>query len=227
MLNEGHMMTRVLIVDNHEMVRNGLRDMLGINDDIVVVGDANDGRQAIEMARELEPDLVIMDVRMPEIDGVTACREIIKSRPETKVLMLSIYDDDNDIFASIDAGATGFMIKNVTQDDLCKVVDIMRKGQSYFHPIIAKKMADKFRKLSVREKEKTTITNLLTRREIEILELLGRGLSNADISKALFISDGTVKSHISHLLRKLDRRDRTQLAIYAFEKGLVEKNSIR
>lgn len=220
-------MTRVLIVDNHEMVRNGLRDMLSTNDDISVVGEAADGREAIELAGKLKPDLVIMDVRMPEVDGVTACREITQRHPQTKVLMLSIYDDDEDIFASIDAGATGFMIKNVTQDDLCKVVDILQRGQSYFHPIIAKKMADKFRKISDREKDKTTMYAQITRREIEILELLGRGFSNADIAKALFISDGTVKSHISHLLRKLDRRDRTQLALYAFEKGLVESDPIR
>lgn len=219
-------MARVLIVDNYEMVRNGLRDMLTTNDDISVIGEASNGRQAVKMADELKPDVVIMDVRMPDVDGVTACREIKKQRPETKVLMLSIYDDDKDVFAAIDAGASGFILKNVTMDDLCKVVNIINQGQSYFHPIIARKMADKFRKISGKEKERTTMFSTLTRRELEILELLGRGLSNADIAKALYISEGTVKSHVSNLLRKLDRRDRTQLALYAYEKGLVEKDLI-
>lgn len=210
-------MTSVLVVDNHEVVRRGLRTMLESNPNLNIVGEATDGGQAIRLAETLSPDVIIMDVRMPKVDGVTACRRIRETRPESKILMLSIYDDDDDIFAAIDAGASGFMIKDTTSEDLAKVIEIVADGYTFFHPIVAQKIADRFRHVSEREKRRFSLFGSLTRREIEILEHLGRGRSNSEIASDLYISEATVKSHISNLLRKLDRHDRTQLALFAQE----------
>lgn len=214
-------MTTVLLVDNHELVCEGLKAMLTVESDIDVVGTAHDGTQAVRMAADLAPDVVLMDVRMPKKDGVTACREIKESAPDSKVIMLSTYDDDRDVFAAIDAGASGYLIKDLTTDDLVKAIDCVHQGKSFFHPIIAQKIADKFRGISQHEKDKLRLFSVLTSREVEILSYISHGASNSDIAKALYLSEGTVKSHVSNVLRKLDKRDRTQLALYAVKIGLV------
>jgi DNA-binding NarL/FixJ family response regulator len=214
-------MTSVLLVDNHEVVCEGLKAMLTDGTNIEVVGTAYNGNQAITMTRELAPDIVLMDVRMPVLDGVAACREIRQSSPASKVIMLSTYDDDKDVFGSIDAGASGYIIKDTSTNDLVRAIDIVASGQSFFHPIISRKIADKMRGISQREKARFRLIANLTRREMEILAYVSRGASNADIAEALFVSEGTVKSHVSNILRKLGKRDRTQLALYAVEKGLT------
>lgn len=214
-------MITVLIVDNHEMACEGIKAMLKTGEDIDVIGIARDGVQAVQMTDELNPDVVLMDVRMPGKDGVAACREIKAKSPDAKIVMLSIYDDDSDVFASIEAGASGFVIKDLSARDLVKAIDVVGNGRSYFHPIISQKIADKVRAASGLEREKFKIFASLTKREIEILGHICDGASNAEIAKELFISEGTVKSHVSSILRKLDKHDRTQLAIYALKKGLT------
>lgn len=214
-------MTTVLIADNHALVCEGLKAMLNVESNIEVVGTAIDGAQAVRMATDLSPDVVLMDVRMPDKDGVDACREILEKVPSIKVIMLSTFDDDRDVFAAIDAGASGYLIKDLTTDDLVNAIENVHQGKSFFHPIIAQKIAEKFRGISRHEKDRVRLFSVLTKREIEILDLISHGASNADIAKALFISEGTVKSHVSNVLRKLDKRDRTQLALYAVKIGLV------
>lgn len=214
-------MTKVLIADNHEVICEGMRAIIDLSPSLTVVGMAHDGQQAVTQAEDLAPDIIIMDVRMPRMDGVAACKAIKKAVPDTRVLMMSVYDDDRDVFAAIEAGASGYLIKDFTPKDLFTALDTIQRGQSYFHPIIAKKLADRFRHLSNRQRDKLSLFANLTRREMEVLELLGGGLSNKDIAKELFVSECTVKSHISNILRKLDKHDRTQLALYALEKGIV------
>lgn len=214
-------MTKVLVADNHELVCEGLKAILETREGVNVVGLAHDGQQAVRLSEELSPDVIIMDVRMPRMDGVAACKEIKKLAPKARVLMMSVYDDDRDVFAAIEAGASGFLIKDFSSHDLFGALNTIQRGQSFFHPIIAKKLADRFRHLSNRQKDKISLFANLTRRELEVLELLGRGLSNREISKELFVSECTIKSHISNILRKLEKHDRTQLALYALEKGLV------
>lgn len=222
MRNPGvELLITVLIADNHALVCEGLKAMLNVEPNIEVVGTAIDGAQALRMAAELKPDVVLMDVRMPDKDGVDACREILEQVPSTKVIMLSTFDDDRDVFASIDAGASGYLIKDLSTDDLLNAIEHVHQGKSFFHPIIAQKIADKFRGISQHEKDRVRLFSILTKREIEILDLISHGASNADIAKELFLSEGTVKSHVSNILRKLDKRDRTQLALYAVKIGLV------
>ncbi len=195
--------------------------MLNIEANIDVVGTASSGAQAVHMTTDLSPDVVLMDVRMRDKDGVEACHDIIEASPSTKVIMLSTFDDDRDVFAAIDAGASGYLIKDLTTDDLIKAIDVVHRGKSFFHPIIAKKIAEKFRGISNHEKDRLRLFSVLTSREVEILDLISQGASNADIAKALSLSEGTVKTHVSNILRKLNKRDRTQLALYAVKIGLV------
>ena len=171
------------------------------------------------MTEELTPDVILMDVRLPGMDGVSACREIKSKGSSSKVLMLSTYDDDKDVFEAIDAGASGFIIKDTTSRDLVEAIKVVARGKSFFHPIVSQKIADKMRGFSSREKSRLRLMSSLTHREIEVLAFISRGASNADIAKELFISEGTVKSHVSNILRKLGKHDRTQLALYAVEKG--------
>lgn len=215
-------MTRVLVVDNHELVREGLQTILDCENNVEVVGTASDGYSAVRLSQELSPDVIIMDVRMQRMDGIEACRKIKKALPETNILMLSIYDDDGDVFKAIEAGASGYMIKDFSSSDLLKALEAVGQGNSFFHPIIAKKIANKLCNISDREKEKFSLFANLSKREVQILELIGKGLSNKDIADFLFISHGTVRSHVSNILRKLSKRDRTQLALYAKSAGIVD-----
>lgn len=217
-------MIKVLVADNHELARQGMRAMLEAEKTLEVVGEAKDGMQAVSMAKELSPDIILMDVRMPRMDGVTACREIKKSMPERKVVMLSIYDDDDDVFGAIDAGASGYLIKDFTSEELIHALDVVQQDQSFLHPIVTKKLSRKFRNISDKEKTKMRLFTNLTRRELEVLQMVCQGLSNGEIAKALFLSEGTIKSHVSNILHKVNKRDRTQLTLYAIENRMTEKS---
>lgn len=207
----------VLLVDDHAIVRQGLRSFLELQDDIEVVGEASDGREAVAMIKELLPDVVLMDLVMPHMDGIQAIRETRKLSPGTQVLVLTSFAEDDKVFPAIKAGAVGYQMKDVAPAELCDAIRAVHRGETPLHPEIAKKL--------MREFSDPTGTAFhsddLTERELEVLSLIAMGLSNRDIAARLFLSPKTVKTHVSNILSKLHLADRTQAAIYALKKGIV------
>ena len=210
----------VLIVDDHGMVRQGLRTYLSLIEDIKVVGEAQNGSEAVAQVRRLKPDVVLMDLVMPEMDGIEATRRINELHPETKVIVLSSFTEDDKVFPAIKSGAAGYLLKDIAPAELAGAIRAVTQGKTQLHPDIAKKLMNQF----VDPKAKIeAVHEDLTPREVEVLRLLARGMSNAELAEALFISEKTVKTHISNILGKLNLADRTQAAIYAYKRGLVEK----
>jgi DNA-binding NarL/FixJ family response regulator len=217
-------MIRVLVVDDQALVRTGFRLILNAEDDISVVGEADDGVTALPMIRELRPDVVIMDIRMPGMDGLEATRAINKgpqalpadTRP--KVLMLTTFDLDEYVYEALRAGASGFLLKDAPPDDLINAVRVVAAGDALLAPSITKRLIAEFadRPSGIRPPPVE-----LTDREVDVLQHLAKGMSNAEIAEALFVSETTVKSHVSHILTKLDLRDRLQAVVFAYESGLV------
>ena len=210
----------VLIVDDHGMVRQGLRTYLGLMEDIKVVGEAQNGSEALTQVRRLKPDVVLMDLVMPEMDGIEATRRISESYPDTKVIVLSSFTEDDKVFPAIKSGAAGYLLKDIAPAELASAIRAVTLGQTQLHPDIAKKLVKQFvePKAGIQ-----AVHEDLTPREVEVLRLLAEGMSNAELAQALFISEKTVKSHISNILGKLHLADRTQAAIYAYKHGLAEK----
>ena len=200
--------TSVLIVDDHAVVRQGLRTFLDLQEDIRVVGEAVDGAEAVEQSRQLLPDVVLMDLVMPEMDGIEATRRIRALSPGTQVIVLTSFGEDEKVFPSIKAGAIGYLLKDVRSDDLVRAIQAARKGEVQLHPEIAKKL---MAEVSSSKAETPTPDGCIA-----------RGLSNKEISNELVISAKTVKTHVSNILSKLHLADRTQAAIYALKKGLVQ-----
>jgi NarL family two-component system response regulator LiaR len=207
---------RVLIADDHAVVRQGLRAFLDLQEDIDVVGEATNGVEAVEQTRQLLPDVVLMDLVMPEMDGIEATRKIRALSPRTQVIVLTSFAEDEKVFPSIKAGALGYLLKDVSPADLVKAIQAAHRGEAQLHPEIARKLMDEF---STRARE--PIPDDLTARELEVLRLIARGQSNRQIAEQLVISEKTVKTHVSNILSKLHLADRTQAAIYALRKGLV------
>lgn len=216
MTNASEEKITVLIVDDHLVVRQGLRTFLELHDDIEVIGEASNGVEAVEQARQLLPDVVLMDLVMPEMDGIEATRQIGDLGPGTKVIALTTFAEDEKIFPAIEAGAAGYLLKDVSPPDLIKAIQAAHRGEAHLHPEIAKKVMGE---LAHRAKEPGP--DELTDRELEVLRLIGRGLNNRQIAKELVISEKTVKTHVSNILSKLHLADRTQAAIYAIKKGLA------
>jgi NarL family two-component system response regulator LiaR len=209
---------KVIVCDDQAIVRDGLMMLLKLEPDIQVVGTADDGAAAVELVEKVKPDLVLMDLKMPVVNGVEATRQIRAKYPEVKVLVLTTYDDDQWVFDAIQAGATGYLLKDIPREDLVKAIKGTSSGKSYLDPAIAGKVLDQ---VSSRQTQSPTfITDKLTSREIEILRLVAKGLSNTDISERLFLSEGTVRNHISAVLAKLGVSDRTQAAVIAIQHGL-------
>jgi NarL family two-component system response regulator LiaR len=208
---------KVLIVDDHAIVRQGLRTFLELQDDIQVVGEAENGREAVEGARQWEPDVVLMDLVMPEMDGIEATRRICARHPDIKIIALTSFSSDEKVFSAIKAGAAGYQLKDVSPHDLVDAVRAAHQGETLLHPEIAKKL---MAEVAGREEKSEPDPNVLTERELEVLGLIARGFSNSQIAKELTISEKTVKSHVSNILSKLHVDDRTQAAIYALKKGL-------
>ena len=209
---------KVIICDDQAIVRDGLVMLLKLEPDIEVVGTAGDGAEAVEMVADKRPDLILMDLKMPIMNGVEATRQIRMKYPEVKVLVLTTYADDEWVFDAIQAGASGYLLKDTPREELIRAVRGTVTGKTYVDPSIAGKVLDQVS--SHQTQSATLITSKLTEREIEVLRLVARGLSNADIADQLFLSDGTVRNHVSAILAKLGVSDRTQAAVIAIQHGL-------
>jgi two-component system, NarL family, response regulator LiaR len=213
-------MIRVLIVDDHQMVRQGLRTFLELQEDILVVGEASDGQAAVDMVGQLAPDVVLMDLVMPRLDGIVATRQVKLAAPQVKVIALTSFTEDDKVFPAIQAGASSYLLKDVSPDELVEAVRAAYRGEARLHPEITRKLMEQVAQQLV--SSPTIPVDDLTEREYDVVRLVARGRSNQEIAHELFISEKTVKTHISHILSKLSLQDRTQLAIYAIRKGLVE-----
>jgi DNA-binding NarL/FixJ family response regulator len=211
---------KVIICDDQAIVRDGLEMMLKLEPDIQVVGVAEDGAAAVEMAAKEKPDLVLMDLKMPIMNGVEATRQIRTRYPDIKVLVLTTYDDDAWVFDAIQAGASGYLLKDTPRDEVVKAIRGTVTGKTYVDPSIAGKV---LRQASSHQTQPASlITSQLTEREIEVLRLIAKGLNNKDISDRLFLSEGTIRNHVSAILAKLGVSDRTQAAVIAIQHGLSE-----
>jgi DNA-binding NarL/FixJ family response regulator len=209
---------KVIICDDQAIIRDGLEMLLKLEPDIDVVGIAEDGAVAVEMVAQETPDLVLMDLKMPIMNGVEATRQIRTKYPEVKVLVLTTYNDDEWVFDAIQAGASGYLLKDTTRDEVIKAIRGTVAGKTYVDPSVAGKV---LRQASSHQTQPATlITDKLTEREIEILRLLAKGLSNADISGKLCLSEGTVRNNVSIIMSKLGVSDRTQAAVIAIQHGL-------
>jgi DNA-binding NarL/FixJ family response regulator len=210
---------RVLVVDDQPLVRSGFRMVIEERPDLELVGEATDGVQALELARELEPDVILMDVRMPNLDGVEATRRLVESGTQARVLVLTTFDLDEYVYAAIRAGASGFLLKDVEPTDLVDAIRVVAAGNSLFGPAATERLVARFAQQPAPDAARSL--DELTDREKEILALLATGLSNAELAERLFLSETTVKTHVSSILRKLRVRDRVQAVIAAYDAGLV------
>jgi NarL family two-component system response regulator LiaR len=209
---------RVLIVDDHGVVRQGLRTYLELLDDIEVIGEAGNGREALAQVRQHQPDVVLMDLVMPEMDGIEATRQVCAMGPNTRVIVLTSFADDEKVFPAIKAGATGYLLKDVSPADLADAIRAVQAGETHLHPDITKKLVAQ---LAGPQPDPEPVPDDLTSRELEVLRLIAQGMNNRQIALALSISEKTVKTHVSHILSKLHLADRTQAAIYAHRHGVA------
>jgi len=209
---------KVIICDDQAIVRDGLEMLLKLERDIEILGVAEDGAAVVELVAKKTPDLVLMDLKMPIMNGVEAIRQIKSRYPEIKILVLTTYDDDEWVFDAIKAGASGYLLKDTPRDEVVKAIRGTVTGKTYVDPLVAGKV---LRQASSHQTQPATlITNKLTDRELEVLRLIARGLSNTDIADRLFLSEGTVRNHVSAILSKLGVSDRTQAAVLAIQHGL-------
>lgn len=211
---------KVLIADDHQVVRQGLRTFLELHDDIMVVGEAGDGMAAIEMARTLAPDVVLMDLVMPRMDGVAATKEIKALADKIQVIALTSFTENSQVFPAVQAGASSYLLKDVSPDELVDAIRAVHRGETRLHPDVARKLLEQVKHPTPPAQASTQWD--LTEREHEVISLVGQGCSNQVIADRLGISNKTVKTHISNILSKLNLEDRTQLAIFALKNGLVE-----
>jgi DNA-binding NarL/FixJ family response regulator len=211
---------RVLIVDDQELIRTGFRLILTARG-IDVVGEAADGAEAVAAERRLEPDVVLMDIRMPTMDGLEATRRILERSPRCRVLMLTTFDLDRYVYAALALGASGFLLKDVTADHLAAAVRLVNTGDALLAPSITRRLVQRFASGGAETPTVHHDLTALTPRELEVLTLLGRGLSNAELAQTLTLSEATVKTHVARIFAKLDLRDRAQAVVLAYETGLV------
>jgi DNA-binding NarL/FixJ family response regulator len=212
--------TRVLIADDDDLMRAGLAELLSGEPGIEIVGEASTGRQAVERARRLGPDVVLMDVRMPDLDGIEATGQLTRAAPETKVLILTTFEQDDYVFGALRAGASGFLLKRTRPEDLIAAVHTIARGDSLLSPSVTRLVIDRMAQQPLPELAAEAKLDELTRREREVLELIARGLSNREIAAELFVEESTVRTHVKRIQMKLDLRDRVQIVIFAYETGV-------
>ena len=218
---------RALIVDDHALFRRGLEMVLAAEDDIELVGEASDGTEAVQKAGESLPDVVLMDIRMPRSSGIEACRAMKEVAPSSKIVMLTISDEEEDLFEAIRAGASGYLLKDIPLDEVADVVRAVHGGQSLINPSMAAKLLTEFATLAKRDEDaeqpvEQVPAPKLTDREMQVLKLVARGMNNRDIAKELFISENTVKNHVRNILEKLQIHSRMEAVMVAVREKLIE-----
>ena len=214
------MSIRVLLADDHGIVREGLRALLEKQRDIEVVGEAEDGRTAVQMAQKLLPDVIIMDITMPDLNGVEATRQVKNVSPRSQIVVLTSYHEDEHIFPALEAGATSYILKDVDMDELAEAIRRAARGDVTLHPRVASRV---LQELHGTNRDELNPFTELTKREMEVLRLIAQGRTNAEIATELVITERTVKAHVSNLLGKLHLSDRTQAAVYAWREGLMKE----
>jgi DNA-binding NarL/FixJ family response regulator len=212
--------TRVLIADDDDLMRAGLAELLTADPEIDIVGQASTGRQAVERARRLTPDVVLMDVRMPDLDGIAATRELSRTAPGTRVLILTTFEQDDYIFGALRAGASGFLLKRTRPEELIEAVHTIAAGESLLSPSVTRRVIDRMAQQPTPELSDRAALDTLTPREQDVLVLIARGLSNREIATALVVEESTIRTHVKRILMKLNLRDRVQAVILAYETGL-------
>jgi DNA-binding NarL/FixJ family response regulator len=211
----------VLIADDQALVRDGFRLILDVEPGVEVIGEAADGAVAVERTRALRPDVVLMDVRMPVIDGIEATRQIVGAGSAARILVLTTYDEDAYLYEAMRAGASGFLLKDVRREQLVHAIRTVANGDALLHPALTRRLLDRFCRGPAPGGQPREVIGL-TRRELDVLRLLARGRSNAEIAGDLFLSEATVKTHLGHLMAKLQLRDRVQAVVFAYDTGLVQ-----
>ena len=218
------MTIRVLLVDDQALFREGLSTLLSIHSDIEIVGEANNGEEALQVAAQTNPDVILMDLRMPVLDGVAATRRLTQIQPDSRIIVLTTFDDDEHIFDGLRAGAVGYLLKDVSSDKLVEAIRATAGGQSFLQPSVAAKLISEFTRVTSHQPLTTSnqpLVEPLSERELEVLQQVATGASNKEIAAELFITEGTVKNHLTNILGKLGVRDRTQAALKAKEMGLI------
>jgi RNA polymerase sigma factor (sigma-70 family) len=213
-------MTRVLIADDDDLMRAGLVELLSDEAELEIVGEASTGREAVERARRLGPDVVLMDVRMPDLNGLEATRELARAAPRTRVLILTTFEQDDYVFGALRAGASGFLLKRTRPEELIAAVHTIARGDSLLSPSVTRRVIDRMAQQPLPELAARARLDELTPREREVLELVARGLSNREIAAELFVEESTVRTHVKRIQMKLQLRDRVQIVIFAYETGV-------